>query len=213
MLADESIPTTKRRGGRAEGALPRPSALGPSLHDMLTRHAGLLAHRHPAARKPARNALPAFCIWTALMLIGALGAEPATAAEPEQVRSLERQVLDLVNEYRDQQGLPRLKSEPAIAEIARGHSRDMAARGAISHQGFEDRFKALQEAVKAFRAAAENVAMNQGHDDPAEQAVSGWQDSDGHRKNIVGDYGSTGVGVVRDADGAVWITQLYVRTR
>ncbi|WP_058557381.1 CAP domain-containing protein [Thiohalocapsa sp. ML1] len=180
---------------------------------MLSRHAELLMHRHAAAWKPARDALPALWIWPALTLIAGLGALPATAAEPEQVPRIEQQVLGLVNEYRDEQGLPRLISAPAITEIARGHSRDMADRGAISHRGFEGRFKALQEAVKAFRAAAENVAMNQGHADPAEQAVSGWLGSPGHRKNIVGDYGSTGVGIVRDADGAVWITQLYVRTR
>ena len=150
-------------------------------------------------------------------LLGLMAALALLTAAPlpaqDAVPELEAQVRELVNDVRREQGLKPLTAQPAIADIARAHSRDMAAQGTISHAGFKARFAALREVVPGLRSAAENVAMNAGYADPAEQTVSGWLDSPGHRKNIVGDYASTGVGIVRDADGAVWVTQLYVRAR
>jgi uncharacterized protein YkwD len=185
---------------------------------MLTRH--LFLPRPPAAhgglpRRPERRSLarglpPALCCAAALALCAALCAE--AAADTERVPSLEQQVVERVNAYRREQGLEPLQAEPDIAATALAHSRDMAARGKLSHQGFEGRVEALRDRL-ALRAAAENVAMNEGYENPAEQTVTGWIESAGHRRNLVGDYGRTGVGAVRDAGGAVWVTQIYVRTR
>jgi uncharacterized protein YkwD len=60
------------------------------------------------------------------------------------------------------------------------------------------------------RRSAENVAFNQGHRDPAADAVRGWLASRGHRENIEGPYELTGVGVVSNAKGEFYFTQIFV---
>jgi uncharacterized protein YkwD len=61
---------------------------------------------------------------------------------------------------------------------------------------------------------AENVGIN---DYPpsgtVRAAVSGWLGSRGHRENIEGRYDLTGVGIVRDAQGAYYYTQIFVRRK
>jgi uncharacterized protein YkwD len=62
----------------------------------------------------------------------------------------------------------------------------------------------------ALRRTAENVAFDQGHPDPPAAAVRGWLASCGHRENIEGPYELTGVGVVSNAKGEVYFTQIFV---
>lgn len=79
----------------------------------------------------------------------------------------------------------------------------------LGHEGFAHRVKALRH-VMTCRRTAENVAFDQGHRDPAAEAVSGWLASRGHRENIEGPYELTGVGVVSYASGEVYFTQIFV---
>jgi uncharacterized protein YkwD len=43
---------------------------------------------------------------------------------------------------------------------------------------------------------AENVASNQGYENPDNTAVKGWIKSPGHQQNMVGEFDLTGIGVV-----------------
>jgi uncharacterized protein YkwD len=93
---------------------------------------------------------------------------------------------------------------------ARLHSAAMAAgRTSLGHAGFDDRVAALRR-VMTFQRTAENVAFNQGHREPAAEAVRGWLTSRAHRENIEGPYELTGVGVVSNAKGEVYFTQIFV---
>ena len=85
------------------------------------------------------------------------------------------------------------------------------ANGAVpfGHDGFEQRVQALAKAIP-YKAAAENVADNQGYNDPATQAVQGWLKSDGHRRNIEGQYNLTGIGIALNANGEYYFTQIFV---
>lgn len=51
------------------------------------------------------------------------------------LRALEHQVHDRVNRLRLRHGLPRLAWSPALSDVARAHSRDMARQGYFSHTG------------------------------------------------------------------------------
>jgi len=123
---------------------------------------------------------------------------------------LEQTVLDLVNRHRRAHGLAALVPDARIAQQARAHSVAMAAgRTPLGHAGFDARAAALHK-LMAFRGIAENVAFNQGHRDPAAEAVRGWLGSRGHRQNIEGPYERTGIGITSNAKGEVFFTQIFV---
>ena len=62
------------------------------------------------------------------------------------------------------------------------------------------------------RRKRQNVAVNAGYDDPAAAAVEGWKKSPEHRKNMLGDFNLTGIGVTRGEDDRYFFTQIFIRT-
>ncbi|RPJ53922.1 MAG: CAP domain-containing protein [Acidobacteria bacterium] len=124
------------------------------------------------------------------------------------LRDMERDVYKKINAYRAGKGLDQLGWDDRLADQARVHSVAMArGKRGFGHGGFNDRIEATRV---QFTSAAENVGQNQGFDDPADQAVEGWLDSDGHRTNIEGRYNLTGVGVARSRNGTLFFTQIFM---
>ena len=141
---------------------------------------------------------------------------PAPAGMPDPptapFEALESMTYKLVNEHRRGRGLAPLAYDARIAAVARRHSKEMAdGRIPTGHKGFESRQAEISKMIP-WRGIAENVGVN---DYPTSRtvraAVSGWLDSRGHRENIEGRYDLTGVGIVRDARGAYYYTQIFVR--
>jgi len=135
---------------------------------------------------------------------------------PTDLSLIEDEVFELVNRLRRDRGLPDLAQSEVIVDLARAHSRDMAARGYSSHlspEGVGTAGRARSRGLE-FRRLAENIARNQRVDEPARTAVDGWMASRGHRENIL-DAGvtRTGVGVAVDPDGMVYITQVFLLPR
>ncbi|MEC4984973.1 MAG: CAP domain-containing protein [Oscillatoria sp. PMC 1068.18] len=142
-------------------------------------------------------------------------ASPTTTQSPAvgSLSALEQAINQQVNEYRQSKGLSALELDPRISEQSRLHSEAMAqGKVPFSHQGFEGRVKAVEKAIP-YRAAAENVAYNQGYQDPVTQAVQGWIKSDGHRKNMEGDFDVSGIGVAKNAQGEYYFTQVFIKRR
>jgi uncharacterized protein YkwD len=127
--------------------------------------------------------------------------------------SIERAVLDKINQYRQGRNLPPLTWDDRISNQARIHSQNMAS-GAVpfSHNGFQQRVQEIAKVIP-YRAAAENVAYNRGYTDPATNAVQGWLNSSGHQRNIVGNYNLTGIGVARNSKGEYYFTQIFILKR
>ena len=149
----------------------------------------------------------------------ASAAEAAANARPKGVPSLddlEAAIVDGVNRHRRAVGLRPLRPDPRIAEIARAHSRAMAAgRRGFGHDDFDDRSEAVAARVVRYRRVAENVSRHYGRrraDVPA-AAISGWLDSYGHRRNIDGDFTLTGVGAAVSGRGDIYLTQIFVKPR
>ena len=94
-----------------------------------------------------------------------------------------------------------------LVEQARIHNRNMG-EGTVpfGHQGFQERVAA---AGIPYKSAAENVAYNN-YPDPATAAVEGWIASEGHRRNIEGNFDLTGIGVFRNEKGTYYLTQLFM---
>ncbi len=138
-----------------------------------------------------------------------ISAEETVALTPEQL--LEQDVLVKVNEYRQSLDLPPLIHSDAVADMAREHSKNMADGSLpFGHDGFGDRFQQMHVIVNAM-GGAENIAFNNGYEDPGLEAVNGWIESDGHRRNMEGDYTLTGIGIAVSDDGTYYFTQLFAK--
>ena len=135
-----------------------------------------------------------------------------TTATPS-LSAIEKSAFEQVNKYRASKGLPALAWNDAIAQQARIHSQNMAnGKVPFSHDGFNQRVQAIAKTVP-YRGAAENVAYNQGFNDPATKAVQGWIKSQGHRTNIEGNHNVSGLGVAKNAKGEYYLTQVFIRRR
>ena len=78
----------------------------------------------------------------------------------------------------------------------------------LGHDGFSERYE-MARTVAILSSAGENVGMNFAVQDPVNNAMDNWLDSDGHRQNIEGDFNLTGVGIARNELGAIYFTQLF----
>ena len=127
-----------------------------------------------------------------------------------KLTALEWSVFKKINQYRVSKGLPKLRLNPKISQQAKIHSRNMAEwKVPFSHNGFKKRVDAIP---LVYTSAAENLAFNQGYPDPAVEAMNGWIHSPSHLKNIEGNYNLTGIGVAANADGEVYLTQIFLRS-
>ena len=134
----------------------------------------------------------------------------ASNKQDSELDSLVQKVHAAVNEYRASQNLPPLKLNAQISKQAQIHSQNMAQEEVkFSHVGFDDRVDTLGKSI-AYTSAAENVAYNQGYQDPASKAVAGWIKSPGHKKNMVGNYNLTGIGVAKNKQGEYYFTQIFI---
>ncbi len=145
--------------------------------------------------------------------IGSPQPETIAASPPKPPSAMEKSIHQQINQYRQLRKLPPLALDARISEQAKIHSQNMASgKVPFSHQGFDERVSAIRRQIP-YRAAAENVAFNQGYPNPGEQAVDGWIKSNGHRVNIEGQYNLTGVGVVKNAKNEYYFTQLFINRR
>jgi uncharacterized protein YkwD len=139
------------------------------------------------------------------------GREAISPGKDKQNAEIVAAVHRLVNELRRKQGLKPLTLDPIISAQAREHSVEMAGGGgSISHRGFDQRLQDIRKKIR-YRAAAENVAVNVGYDNPARVAVEGWSKSPEHRKNMLGDFSLTGIGIAQGEDGRYFFTQIFIQ--
>jgi uncharacterized protein YkwD/uncharacterized membrane protein required for colicin V production len=107
----------------------------------------------------------------------------------------EARMLKLLNDERDRAGLPLLKTDAALVEAARAHSRDMLAQGYFAHANNEGKSPADRARATGaqFRLAGENLALAP----TVELAHDGLMKSPGHRANILSaHYSRVGIGVL-----------------
>jgi len=127
--------------------------------------------------------------------------------DEDSLRTMEAQVLKLVNEHRNLLGLSEMKIDFDIHAEALKHSMNMA-NGTVpfSHDGFDGRADRLMSKIGG-NAIAENVASGQ---TDAESAMESWLGSTGHKNNIEGNYNLTGIGIARGRNGDLFFTQIFL---
>jgi uncharacterized protein YkwD len=142
----------------------------------------------------------------------AVVGEAARTPSASSASSLERRAFDLINAERRASGFAPLVWDEELCRMARQHSGEMVRQNFFSHEGPDgdmvDRAHAL--GIRGWRALGENIAYNQGFDDPAAFAVERWMGSAKHRANILnGMFTRSGLGIARAADGRIFFTQVF----
>lgn len=133
-------------------------------------------------------------------------------ADQEEISTAFR-CFNLVNNYRQKNGLKLLLWNDDIASQCFSHSKNMGTGNTpFNHQGFEDRISAINQNLQ-WLSAGENIASNRGFEDPAEKAIAGWINSQGHHANIVGDFSHSAMGVFKNAKGEWFFTQIFIKAK
>lgn len=144
---------------------------------------------------------------------------PAAAGAPRRAVAVaatgdERRAFDLVNAERRARGRGPLVFDGELVRMARYHSENMARRGFFNHvdrDGLDLTGRASVLGLSGWRALGENIAYNQGYDDPTAFAVERWMISDKHRENILNrEFTHAGIGIARAADGRIFFTQVFM---
>lgn len=127
----------------------------------------------------------------------------------------ERRAFDLINRERQRRGLSPLAWDGDLVRLARYHSQNMARGSFLSHvdrEGLDLKARAQTLGLHGWRSLGENIAYNQGYDDPTAFAVERWMVSEKHRENALSsDYTHAAVGIARAADGTYYFTQVFMK--
>lgn len=142
--------------------------------------------------------------------------QPAPAPTPAPaestntaVSSYEQKVVELVNVERTKAGLPALKLDTAMSDVARMKSKDMATNNYFAHQSptYGSAGDMLTKFGINWSAWGENIASGQR---TPEAVVTAWMNSSGHRANIMStNFSRIGVGYVTNANGTPYWTQMF----
>ena len=150
------------------------------------------------------------------ILVAAFITIPATASPHYQKHKVHasatpEEILHYVNIFRESHGLKALKMNGDISSEAEKHSRNMARHIVpFGHAGFDNRANRLGKKLSPVYATAENVAMG---NMSAKKAVNLWIHSPGHRKNMLGKYNLTGIGIARGRNGYLYFTQIFINKK
>jgi uncharacterized protein YkwD len=138
----------------------------------------------------------------------------ALLGSDEAANSIERRAFQKTNLARVQNGLSPLVWDADLYRMAREHSEKMAHDGYFSHvtpEGMRLRDRARAAGILQFSLLGENIAYNQGYEDPGAFAVEKWMSSPGHRANILSDeLRASAIGTFVSADGSVFLTQIFI---
>lgn len=133
---------------------------------------------------------------------------PFSVQSPRVREDLEARMLQMLNEERAEAGLPPLKADPELAEVARAHARDMFARSYFAHVTPEGRdpFDRMRAGGIRFLTAGENLALAQ----TLATAHQGLMNSPGHRANILRPaFGRVGIGILDGGMYGLMVTQKF----
>jgi uncharacterized protein YkwD len=151
----------------------------------------------------------ALSLSTALVAAYALGAEKARAVE---YGAEETRFLELINEYRQANGLGQLALSEPLSVASERHSEDMGTYGFFSHTTQESSYypvgsthaeRIAQEGYDYNTYTAENIAYGQA---TAEEVFEAWRTSPDHDANMLGDYAVIGIGQVWVNGTPYWTT-------
>ena len=121
--------------------------------------------------------------------------------------TIEKEVMNAVNDYRVSQGLNVLEFSSIAYDFANSHNDYMISEGQISHDDFNIRSSKL-----SVQANADYVSENLGKDfTNADDILKAWIASATHKKVMEDQFTHTAVSVKADANGVLYYTQLFFK--
>ena len=127
---------------------------------------------------------------------------------------IERRAFEQTNLVRVENGLPALEWDADVCRMARSHSESMFRLNYFSHvtpDGLRLRDRARAAGILTFTVLGENIAYNQGYEDPGAFAVERWMASPKHRANILSkEFRAMAIGTYVAPDGSVFLTQTFI---
>jgi uncharacterized YkwD family protein len=134
--------------------------------------------------------------------------EAPKAEKGAELTADEQQMLDLVNQERQKQGLPALKADPELTKVARIKAKDMIDNNYFDHNSptYGSPFDMMNKFGVQYNTAGENLAGNSS----VEGAHTSLMNSQGHRENILkADYTNVGIGVVDGGQYGKMFVQMF----
>ncbi|MDP4264323.1 MAG: CAP domain-containing protein [Bacteroidota bacterium] len=126
---------------------------------------------------------------------------------PPPAAGIADDVLKYTNNFRKSKGLTTLIMRDDLNSLAQKHSEDMArGRVGFGHSGFNRRYNEASKMIKGFKNFGENVAYGARS---GKEAVTMWENSTGHRRNLLGNYRYIGIGTAKDRHGIIYYTQVF----
>lgn len=122
------------------------------------------------------------------------GSTSETPTTPSTLPNTDETVLTLINNAREENGLPRLQIDDLLNSTATSKAIDMVENNYFSHTSptYGSPFEMMQNAGITYKAAGENIAGNSS----VENAVKSWLASEEHKSNILSNaYNYIGIGV------------------
>lgn len=159
-------------------------------------------------------------------IVSPLADAASTATEPRQLdeQTVEQLVREDINERRAERGLSRLSSSASLREQARLHSVDMAERDELAHDlpgsTTDERLATANCNFGGENVAQswyqERVGTSEGEvyigdeETLAEELVTQWMNSPGHRENLLRqEWSQTGIGIGLTEDDKIYATQKF----
>jgi uncharacterized protein YkwD len=138
-----------------------------------------------------------------IFLISSLFVFSAAVSPANQ---LANDVLKYTNDYRRSKGLKELIMKDDLNSLARKHSENMASgKLSLGHSGYDQRAAKVNKIYGTWMVA-ENVAYRARD---AKEVFTLWNNSSGHRKNMLGNYKYIGIGTAKNKL-ELSITQRYL---
>lgn len=121
----------------------------------------------------------------------------------------EKEVFDLINKQRINNGLAVLKVDNEVQRVAKIKAQDMVNNNYFSHNSptYGSPFEMLKSFKVSYKTAGENIAGNPSNNG----AVTAWMNSSGHKANILNsNYNYTGIGVVSSPKYGKIYVQMFI---
>lgn len=121
----------------------------------------------------------------------------------------EKEVFNLINKQRTNNGLSALKVDEEVQRVARIKAQDMVSSSYFSHTSptYGSPFDMLKSFKISYKTAGENIAGNSNNN----SAVEAWMNSSGHRANILNSsFNYTGIGVVTSPRYGKIYVQMFI---
>lgn len=132
-----------------------------------------------------------------------------SGTQTSNMNSDEKEVFDLINKQRTNNGLDALKNDSEIQRVARIKAQDMVYNNYFSHTSptYGSPFNMLKSFKISYKTAGENIAGNSSNS----SAVTAWMNSSGHKANILNsNFNYTGIGVVNSPKYGKMYVQLFI---